>query len=749
MDFDYIVIGSGCGGAVCARHLADAFPTKSILILEAGPSFSELDPSIVKDLESPSRWASLWNNSKIDYEIVTERQPGLDGRRVAFAQGRVLGGSSSINAGMFVKGLQSDFDHWADLCNSAEWRFKNVADKFPANMHDAQSGVAKSSSWLASAFVRSCAESNVCPTVGDYNESCMGGCSATSFSFGVSPSGSPMRINVFDVFLKDRCVLNLKPEQAFVRRPESPNSDGGLLEDVVSLSKFVTAKLGYRRPSSSSSAASTATTSSALSPPTSMVSPWSTAGAAPDIARPAMGSVAGLQAGTARSAPSRHPPLSHSRFPDSLSSSDEYVSERDAATDLDAQSEDSDVLDSLAASAAGAGAGASGSVFGDALPAGDMSDSAAAAARSTSAKLRNIHVWTQCQAIRIEFSRDLCAKSVLLLDRSISPEKGGVIRRVCVTSGEVICCGGALFTPQLLMLSGIGPKEELSRHNIPVVARNEFVGRNLQDHVLCGMFGWANKSLRTKRPDQAGKQRLTNGQDAAAFLHVCDQDPVEIVCVDGSVSLIHALPAMVANKICSSSAIADNLSERSYRKVLRATKSLLDVVFFVLYPLFWLILSRIVVLFVIPGNPKSRGDLKLRSSRISDQPVIDPGYLTDPADGRVLTAGLERAYSVMSHPSFPVRPLWPLPGVASSVEGLERHGRTEAVSSWHPCSTCALGSALDSQLRVRGVKGLRVADASAMPRVVAGNTQAAVMLIGAMAGRFLVEEASGSPKSLK
>jgi choline dehydrogenase len=595
--FDYIVIGSGASGCACARRLKDAFPEKQILVVEAGSSLAELDPALAKRVLSPQSWTGLFAHPTIDYDIMTPPQPGLDNRRVAFAQGKVVGGSTAINAGMYVCGLEEDFKIWHEAARSEEWSFAKLRSKFPHLLTDATTKMevtaeASRKSPLAREFVKAASGTiENCPMVESYNHMCAGGVGFTEYLFR---SDSAKRITAFDHFIGEkRAIFNHKDE------------------DVV-------------------------------------LCPTET----------------------------------------------------------------------------------------------------------------GIHVWTNCRVVNIEFGSDLKATGVRLWDTSLTNNKcesgafrwlkgfsrelhptcvkDGHARRVgLLPGGEIVCCAGAIFTPQLLMLSGVGPESELQKHNINIVARNEYVGTNFHDHMLCGLYLWNSKKL-TGRTNP-----YTNGQDAVAFVKVPAAEEkqaletAEIVCVDGSSAFRHVIPSIVVERVTNLPFLRHHVSEAAFEWLHFFFMFLFHILLFPLRPLFSYLTCRLVILFCIQGRPHSRGNIRLRSNDFRDFPVVNPNYMGDPRDVEAVCSTLKVASRIAS--AMKLKLLFPLSRWlhASDPASLRWYVRDSTVSSWHPCGSVALGTALDNKLCVRGVKGVRVADASAFPVVVSGNTQAACYLMGTMAADLI------------
>jgi choline dehydrogenase-like flavoprotein len=143
-------------------------------------------------------------------------------------------------------------------------------------------------------------------------------------------------------------------------------------------------------------------------------------------------------------------------------------------------------------------------------------------------------------------------------------------------------------------------------------------------------------------------------------------------------------------------------------------------------------------------RPKSRGTVTLASPRSEDHPVIDPNYLSHPDDLTGTIASLRLGRKIMEQPAisqYLVREHYPGADTASDSE-MEEFVRAASRTGYHPTCTCRMGSdpnsVVDTQLRVRGVEGLRVADASVMPRLVSGNTNATTIMIAERASDFML-----------
>ncbi|MET9325354.1 GMC family oxidoreductase N-terminal domain-containing protein [Tsukamurella sp. NPDC003166] len=282
---------------------------------------------------------------------------------------------------------------------------------------------------------------------------------------------------------------------------------------------------------------------------------------------------------------------------------------------------------------------------------------------------------------------------------------------------EVIVSGGVIGSPQILMLSGIGPGAHLREKGIDVHADLP-VGQNLHDHLFVpltflmkdavhkGTPAYFSKGL-AKEWRSPGQSFMANTVfDAAAFVRTSYAKDIPDL-------QIHCLPWNYPTP----NQDADKLHMVDPRPGLTILPTLI--------------------------YPQSRGELRLNSANPLEQPSIDPGYLSDPQDTEVLMEGIGMIREVMRHPS--VSPMVTeefTPGAAFMDDAALRRELPNRVHSvYHPVGTCRMGtderSVVDPELRVNGIEGLRVADASIMPSITGGNTNAPSYMIGEMCARFL------------
>lgn len=310
---------------------------------------------------------------------------------------------------------------------------------------------------------------------------------------------------------------------------------------------------------------------------------------------------------------------------------------------------------------------------------------------------RNLTLVTQATAARVLFDGTRAV--------GVEFEHGGR-RRVVRARREVVLCGGAINSPQLLMLSGIGDRQQLAGHGIDVVHHAPQVGKNLLDH-LCAPLGFdarhdtlfaAEKPLQLVNYLTRRRGMLTsNGGEAYGFVRSrpdLDLPDLELMFV----------PAPFFDE-----GIGDPYE------------------------------GHAVVMWSILLKPHSRGSITLGSPDPKDKPIIDPQYLTDDAgaDRATLMEGLRICARIAESPALRdvIGPIARPVGADKLDDAtLEEALNTGSHTVYHPVGTCRMGrddaSVVDPQLRVRGVDGLRVADASVMPSTTRGHTHAPSVLIG-------------------
>jgi choline dehydrogenase len=279
-------------------------------------------------------------------------------------------------------------------------------------------------------------------------------------------------------------------------------------------------------------------------------------------------------------------------------------------------------------------------------------------------------------------------------------------------AGEVILCGGAVNSPQILLLSGIGPAEQLRALNIPVVADLPGVGENLQDHPAMDMRWRITPRVSLARAESPWsllqyllfrRGPLTSNVAEAGGFHRT-RDGLAAADIQ-----LHFVPLTLARHVDTKP------SEHGF--------------------------SCAITLV----GTHSRGRIRLRSSQFKDAPLIDPDYLSDPREWAALRAGARLMRRIAAARAFaPFAPVETQPGPAAQSDGaLDSFIREKLETLYHPVGTCKMGPAsdplavVDPELRVRGIAGLRVANASIMPLLPNGNTNAPAIMIAEKAADLI------------
>jgi choline dehydrogenase len=520
-EFDVVVVGAGSAGCAVAGRLS-ADPSLRVLLLEAGGSDDLLEVQV------PAGLYKVWRTRR-DWNYTTEPQPGLDGRKLFWPRGKLLGGSSSINAMIYMRGGRCDYDEWAELTGDPSWSYANVLPVF-RRMEDNARGADR------------------------YH--------------GV---GGPLRVE--DLRSPHPWTRAVVQSAVAAGYPRNDDFNGARLDGVGQYQ--VTQKRGRR---------------------------WSSA--------------------------------------------DAYLH-----------------------------------------PAMDRP---------------NLTVRTGALTTRVLLENGRAT--------GVEYRCGGRVHTARATR-EVVLSGGAINTPQLLMLSGIGPAQHLREVGVDVVHDLPGVGSGLQDHPLVPVV-WnvrsgtslrlAESPVNLARWKALGRGPLTsNLAEAGLFTRSTPELPEPDL-------QFHFLPV----------------------KFWKQAEIDPDVEAF----------SALAVLVHV----HSRGSVRLRSADPTWSPAIDAGYLTDERDLDALVRGVEKAREIAS--SGPIAHVladeWSPGGTVRGRDALRATVKNTLESLYHPVSSCRMGTdgqaVLDSQLRVRGIEGLRVADASAMPTLVRGNTNAPSIMIGERAADLIL-----------
>jgi len=298
---------------------------------------------------------------------------------------------------------------------------------------------------------------------------------------------------------------------------------------------------------------------------------------------------------------------------------------------------------------------------------------------------------------------------------------GGNKQQTIRARREVIVSAGAIGSPQLLMLSGIGPGENLIANGIGVHRELKGVGQNLQDHLQARPIFKCRSSTINTETNSLWKQAWI----ALEYL-IKRTGPMTMAASLGT-AYLKTRPELETPDI------QFHLQPFSTDKVGTQT-----------HPFDAFTAS------VLQMRPESAGHLELRSANVHDHPIIHPNYLATPLDCQTIVDGIRVARKVARFEpvkSEIIEEYAPGGVVADDDDAaLLDWARETSTTIYHPTGTCKMGhddkAVVDARLRVHGIEGLRVADASIMPTIVSGNTNAPAMMIGERASDFILEDAA-------
>jgi len=292
----------------------------------------------------------------------------------------------------------------------------------------------------------------------------------------------------------------------------------------------------------------------------------------------------------------------------------------------------------------------------------------------------------------------------------------GTLKQV-MARREVLLCAGAFGSPQLLMLSGVGPASELNRHGIAVQAALPGVGQNLHDHLSAVLIHRSKRADATLGISVRGLWTMLKAifewrNHRTGWLTSCVAETQGFISTENN-------PDYPDIQLALCVGIVDDHTRKQH-------------------------LGHGYSLHVTLMRPKSRGSVTLRSANPKDRPLIDIGFLTDERDLAVLVKATQTAYDILHAQALePYRGEMLYPLQRNDAQQVAAFLRDHSDTEYHPVGTCRMGpasdrmSVVDERLRVHGVQALRVVDASVMPQVTTGNTNAPTIMIAEKAAQMI------------
>ncbi|XP_012252169.2 neither inactivation nor afterpotential protein G isoform X2 [Athalia rosae] len=339
---------------------------------------------------------------------------------------------------------------------------------------------------------------------------------------------------------------------------------------------------------------------------------------------------------------------------------------------------------------------------------------------------KNLHILMNALVTKILFTK-LRAEGIQVKYSS------GKVERI-MANKEIILCGGTVNTPQLLMLSGIGPVDELRKHHIPVVKQQEQVGRNLYDHLNVPIY------VNLKAPVSVTLNKLKSFNEIFKFF-VFGNGMLASNAIVGTGRSGHSGILLFGMGTVDESLLKEiaNFHTSTFRAVFPsyADPKLEGFIY----------LSSCL-------QPESRGNITLRSNESSDSPIINPGYLESDHDIECTHNAIQLALETLTTTGFvdlgasahvpKLRECSNWPQDYTNHDFTECLTRTVGLTSHHPGGTCRMGknhdstAVVDEDLRVIGVDGLRIMDASVLPYPVSGTPNSVIIAMAERAADIIV-----------
>lgn len=355
----------------------------------------------------------------------------------------------------------------------------------------------------------------------------------------------------------------------------------------------------------------------------------------------------------------------------------------------------------------------------------------------------NLHVLLNTEVVKIiteSIKPDSEGRSIIA--RGVQVLIKGKYSKIIKAKKEVILSASAVGSPKLLLLSGIGPKNELEAINIPCILDLPDVGKNLEDHILVPILvNW----------DKGTSIGTVNKHNAENF-------PL------GLLSLFQWLFTGTGN-LASSAYDTCLFFKSGINPSLPFPDIQLGALFACLPKEFWINNMRTIPDGIVPEqmysdngqgfvflaillHPYSKGYITLRSNKYSDKPIIVANYFTDSRDLETLATGVKKSVEIIEKMGFK-NEIVIRDDILSNISRNEKLTsldywkeicRNSSATVYHPCSTCAIGKVVDTNLQVNGIRNLRIADASVFPHLTSGNTNAPAIMIGEMASDIIKQK---------
>lgn len=344
---------------------------------------------------------------------------------------------------------------------------------------------------------------------------------------------------------------------------------------------------------------------------------------------------------------------------------------------------------------------------------------------------KNLHVLKNALVSKVIIDRKKVA-------RGVEYYFNGFVRKVSCRK-EVILSGGSVNSPQLLMLSGYGPKEHIEELGIPAIHDNPAVGDNLLDHIQTYLTWTINDTTAaTNQRDSdlfraiqyfiTGQGRLrTTNMEVNAFFHSGVEPKTQAPDIQLSFWPLDPIEG-IENLLNFQPEVIEAGGKLGQNK------------------------QKITIISALQ-QPFSMGKLRLISKDPEAHPIIDPNYGSNERDIKAVVAGLKLAIKLIDHPEFnkydPKIAELPIPACKEisflSDDYLKCHAKQRIFTEYHPCSTCRMGpkeenAVVDPRLRVFGIKNLRVIDASIFPSHVTGNTNVPTMMVAEKGAAMIIED---------